>query len=310
MKTSLRASTPRAIIAARAGAVEDANEMGGLVYPRGHIPHEMARDQCARILREPFGFSVAVTRQVGRSLPEIVGAQNAALVLPWFVDELITDDRPYVHNRIQEANRNPFPTESEVGRSNAGDGLDMLLGHFAVRGDLDPAEAIRVRGLMISSFGEFFAGNRVRSILVETKGRETTLAAMGAGFQLIKDYGGEEGARLLRIDLARALEVHNFHFARLLHTRPPLFHFPPAGREALRFALQGLTDAQVLARQGLSAASLASRWSRLFDIVEEVMPELFGGARGARARERLPLLTYVRNHPEELWPYDLGKSER
>ncbi|GEM_PF-6084362 len=273
--------------------------MGKIAY--AHHPLEDAPAQCARIVGSPFGFSIVVTRQMGRSHPEVVGVQNAALIAPWLSEWLLEGDGVYVHNKIRDTKRSPFPTEVEVARTNAGEGLDLLLSHFSLDRSLDPAEAIRVRGLMISTFSEFYAGNKVRSILVETSdaGYGTAVAA---GFQLVRTQ--PQGIYVLRVDLARALEVQNFHLARLLHYRPPVFGFPPLGREALRLAIQGLTDAQVTARYGITASSLASRWNRLFDIVEDVMPELFTEMKGKRSRERLPLLAYVRAHPEELWPYE------
>lgn len=304
MKTNVRAAAIPPIFAARTGSLDDAIEMSAVAYHSVGIPSERASEQCARILAEPFGFSVVVTRQEGKEPPEIVGVENAILIKPWLYEELMESYEPYVHDHIRNAQQSPFPNEQEVGIANAGEGHDLLLAHFAGRADLEAAEAIRVRGLMVSTFTDFFAGNRVRSILVETAGPANLATALGAGFQIVKDYGRSEGGPwLLRLDLARTLEIQNFHLARLLQYRPPLFRFPPGGREVLRFAIQGLTDGQVTERHGITASSLASRWSRLFDIVEEVLPELFAPVKGGKTRERLPLLAYVRNHPEELWPY-------
>ncbi len=302
-------------LATRHGLQDDAIEMGGMAYRAVDLELERAAYECRRILREPFAFSAVVTQSIPPRSERIVGVLNGILLKPWFSARLFEGETPYFHRHVETAISSPFPDDEEIGRANAGEGLDLFLAHFAVDEAFDDAEAIRIRGLLVSYFVDQFSGNRLRSILVETVGRENTAMAMNSGFEVVTSYPSwraannsleRDGPHLLRMDLHRTLEVQNFHLARLLQYRTPLFHFPPGARELLRFALQGLTDVQLVSARSISSKSIASTWTRIYRIVEEVMPNLLPSGLIGKPDRRLALMAYLRNHPEELWPY--GRS--
>lgn len=299
----------------RHGVPGDAAEMGRIAYRIVDLEHERATQECERIVREPFAFSAVVIQNNPGRAERMAGVLNGILIRPRFAAHLLKADAPYFHRHVEAAKPLPFPDFGEVGKANAGEGLDLFLAHFAVEQDIDDADAIRVRGLLVSYFVDQFSGNRLRSVMVETVGRENTVMAQNAGFEIVTNYPAwriandrleRDGPHLLRIDLARALEVQNFHLARLLQYRPPVFRFPPGARELLRFALQGLTDVQIAAQKGMSIKSIASTWTRIYRIVEDVAPTLLPLDLSGKSDRRLTLLAHLRNHPEELWPY--GRS--
>ena len=165
-----------------------------------------------------------------------------------------------------------------------------------------------MRAQMASTFVDMYAGNRVRSVLYQVRGRSAANIARPGGYETIATYENleiddEERPLLLRYTDHNPSH-HNLLVTRFLQYRPPVLRLPPGGREILRFAAMGQTDAQIVVRHGIRPSSLNSRWTRVLDVAEAKMPRLFEGAIGGKGRDRLPLLTYVRNHPEELWPYE------
>lgn len=287
--------------------------MGGVAYRTVDLALDRAEEECGRIVREPFAFSSVVTRRCPKGPERIVGVMNGVLLLPWFARRLLGSSTPYFHNHVRDAAVNPFPSAVEVGRANAGEGLDLFVAHYAIDPALDQEEADRVRGMFTFHFVEGFSGNRVRSLMVETVGRENTVMAESGGWEVVNRFEAwgrahgvlpRDGPHLLQITHERAMEVQNLHMARLLQYRPPVFRFPAGARELLRFAMQGLTDKEIEATHGLGAKAISSGWTRILKTVGDVMPDLAASYPPAlKSRERLALLAYLRNHPEELWPY-------
>ena len=290
--------------------------MGRIAYRVVDLDDDRAEEECRRVVREPFAHSAVATRRPPGGPERIVGVVNGVLLREGFARAVLRSETPYFHNRVRDARDRPFPDAREVGLANAGEGQEMFLAHVAFDPSLSDDEFVRARLLLASRFAEGFAGNRVRGILVETVGRENTVMATSGGFEVVTNYpawrrahGVEErdGPYLLRIDLEGAMAAQTLHLARLLHYRPPRFRFPSGGRELLRLAAQGLADAQIAELPGMSAASVASGWTRLLRHALRAVPDLAAAyPPSVKSRERLALLAYVRDHPEELWPYGPG----
>ena len=287
--------------------------MGRVAYQAVDLREATATAECERVLREPFAFSSVATCELPGRPARIVGVINGALLRPAFSRVLEASPAPYFHHRVRDAAASPFPTEEEVARANAGSGQDLFFTHYAIDGALDDSGAIRVHLLLAFHFAERYAGNRVRRILVETVGRENTVAAQGAGFETVTSYpdwrtGGaaleRDAPHLLAITLEGAMARGSLHLARLLQYRPPAFGFPTGARDLLRLADEGLSDGEIVGRTGMTMPAVNSGWTRIYAIVEAVRPSLFAtGRRSGRAWRRAAVLEYVRFHPEELWPY-------
>ena len=68
-------------------------------------------------------------------------------------------------------------------------------------------------------------------------------------------------------------------------------------------------DEELSQQLKLSIGTLKKRWEMIFDSVSTVLPQLFPATGPAEERirgkqKRHHILAYVREHPEELRPYD------
>ena len=78
--------------------------------------------------------------------------------------------------------------------------------------------------------------------------------------------------------------------------------------EALELALEGADDVSIAKSLFVTLPAIKRRWSHIFERAGSIRPDLCPldgeGTRGIQKRQRI--LTYVRSHPEELRPFDLG----
>ena len=94
-----------------------------------------------------------------------------------------------------------------------------------------------------------------------------------------------------------------------MHQRQfPWLGFTQGEKNLLEAAADGLDDLAASSELGVSLSAIKKRWSSIFQRVAPRMPSLCpddaGDTRGLQKRNRI--LTYVRQHPEELRPFDEG----
>jgi hypothetical protein len=90
--------------------------------------------------------------------------------------------------------------------------------------------------------------------------------------------------------------------------RPPIACFRPSEQRLLQAALRGLTDEELADELGVSLSFVKKAWQAIYERAIGRIPELFPigfpqeleGERGKGKKQRL--LSYVRNHLEELRP--------
>ena len=294
----------------RIGTLDDVPAMADLAGRQGYDRKATARG-CERVLRERFGFSVVATTEKPEGA-RLVAYENACLLRPHLGTKIRCGGKPFSHTLAHENDRF-VASEAEVGRANGDSGLDCFVTHFLVEQTLAPKETERTVATLASGFVERFVGNHVRAIMHEVRGLEAARETEYGGWEIVETYepwhlrsGGVEATRsiLIQAQAAGAMRHHNFLVSRMLNYHPPTLLLPPAAREVLRCAYLGWTDARIVSDLGLTSASLNSRWTRIFDIAERKMPELFAQGDGPRARDRQRLLAHIRNHPEEMWPYE------
>jgi hypothetical protein len=208
------------------------------------------------------------------------------------------------------AGRNPFSTESEAARANAGDGVDVLTLHCNWMAS--PQDEGYVVAALSESFFLQHLGWNLRSFTSEIYTHDPMLADQ-AGMKSV--IFGVEGAAessppsfLVWATRTEAVaQPGNILLGRLfLRYSPPLLELRRDDRLLLRLALEIPTDEGVASALDLSLSAVKKRWRSIFDTIEDTYPSILPeravpGQRGTELRRHV--LGYVRDHPEELRPH-------
>ena len=227
---------------------------------------------------------------------------------------------PELAKRVTQGD-SPILSDKEVREANSTDGLNLVvwegwsLPEFASRPD-----ANRLR---VSTFVDLYRGFRIREAI-------TSQVASVEGLQWTIDVGGllwnaasGQYVNPLGRDLAEICsEPHlvgttpEVEASRLGSWIGPLFDyhaprvgFSPSEQRLLMAALPGRTDEDLCRDLDTTVPAVKSTWRAIFNRAATGLPDLFGattrmdaltGERGKERRRRL--LTYLRDHPEELRP--------
>ena len=105
-------------------------------------------------------------------------------------------------------------------------------------------------------------------------------------------------------------DPHSVAAELFYHSRLPRFAFTPGEQELLEAALDGADDVSASKSLFVSSPAIKRRWAKIFERVAVIHSDLCpadgDGTRGVQKRQRI--LTYVRDHPEELRPFNFKKS--
>jgi hypothetical protein len=191
------------------------------------------------------------------------------------------------------------------------------------RQQLKPAEVAEVRGLLALSYQQLFAGYRMSRMFAELVDEADIEAAQEfPGIHVVSRFQQFFAAnpntfwntdRALAMTTGETLQRDPGSIAGslfLLH-RNPIFGFNAGEQELLEAALKGLDDLEASKELYRSFGAIKRRWTTIFEKIDAVLPGLCppgeGPARGPQKRYRV--LAYLREHPEELRPFNHRKFE-
>lgn len=225
---------------------------------------------------------------------------------------------PELAKRIAEGD-SPVLSDKEVRGANSGKGLNAL----AWEGCIRPAFAKRPDAyhLLMGTFLDLHRGylwNEVISPQAESGGRlRWTIEAGGWLWnpdeaRYVK-WTGKDASHIAEnphiIGITRDLELERFGtwVGALFDYHPPRIGFSACEQRLLLAALPGPTDEQAADELAVSLATVKNMWRSIYNRAAPCLPELFTDDRQAdlpisgRGKEkRRRLLTYLRDHPEEL----------
>lgn len=256
---------------------------------------------------------------------EIVGFGLGVFAKKNFIDAEFANPAPGLNCRIIESVLNgdsAVATYEEVRDANTRGNLQQVVLETSWKhGPLDPAQINEVRVMLAKSYQELYAGYRFSRILTELVDERDFWHAQGLRpFQIIDRF---EAYRKANPDTSwnpeRALSAATFETMQtdpasvaaglFHHHTEPQFGFTREEQELLEAALEGMDDASASRDLFVGLAAIKRRWQNIFYRVAALMPDLCpsdgDGTRGIQKRQRI--LTYVRNHPEELRPFDSAK---
>ena len=255
----------------------------------------------------------------------IVGAGLAAFVREDFIRELKTPPffwiGPELARRVA-CGESPLLTDSQVCAANTLEGLNLVLWHVCVT----PEDAKRadVRNQVSAGFFESFRGYLLKEMIAlqAVFVEELGWIADGGGLFLSPRNGAytdemEKPASELLVaphvfGLTRELALRKMSWiSSLFLYEAPKIEFSAGERRLLVAALRGGTDAELSDELAISLSAVKKAWHSVYEraaenlpqsiLDDEVRKENSNGEPGKQKKQRL--LTYLREHPEELRPY-------
>jgi hypothetical protein len=241
---------------------------------------------------------------------------EARLALPPYLGVELA--RRYLSRQLPVLNR------EQVARANAGDGLNVLMCFEGWGQDgFSPEQFLAIREKQGEAFHLALRGYRIKEFLTDPVGEETSQWMLDAGARLRRDYSNyfrknrlpepQSSQRPCLIGLTKeeALAHPGSNVAGLFIYTAPRFHFSRSQRVLLQHALMGETSEKLAASLSLSPWTVKKRWHAIYQRVTDVDSELlppsiaYGAHASSRGAERRRhLLNYLRQHLEELRPYE------
>ncbi len=271
--------------------------------------------------------SAVVERQT-KDKVEIVGFGFAVFVKRSFSEAEVRNPEPGLNSRIIESVsvRSPvIATYEEVREANTrGDLQQVILDTSWKHGHLSPAEVDEVRVFLGTAYQALYAGYRFSRILTElvdeldlwhVQGHKTLrIVDRFETYRRANPQTAWNPGRALAEVTAESMRAdpHSIASALFQQRNPPQFGFTPGEQELLDLALEVIDDTEASKLLFVTVAALKRRWAKIFERVSTVRPDLCpadgDGIRGIQKRQRI--LAYVRNHPEELRPFEVSEHKR
>ncbi|HEY1902783.1 MAG TPA: hypothetical protein VGG56_10150 [Terracidiphilus sp.] len=264
-----------------------------------------------QMVRSPFFASALLSADPAIRGHRLIGFGCSIPVLKAFVDAEIANPRPDINSRAIagiDAGRPVLATWNEVARANARDGVDILILFGSWHDEiLSPAERYDVQTILASSFTEWHRGYRIKRIIFETADEPARdFAERSVVYRTVAAF--PECGRVLHLMTSESVKAAPASLGNILFGyREPLLGLRYSDQELLQAALSGTTDLEIAADLGVTFAAVKARWRSTFARFAEVMPDGMadeGNCKGRGVQKRHRVLAYVRNHPEELRPFD------
>ena len=218
----------------------------------------------------------------------------------------------------------PVLNREQVARANAADGLNVVMCFEGWAQDgFSPEQFLAIRAKQNAAFHLALRGYRIKEFLTDPIGREKSRWMLDAGARIRRNYSNyfrtnrlpkpEHSQRpcLLGLTKEEALAHPGSSIADLFIYSPPRFRFNRSQRVLLQHALMGETCEQAAASLSVSRWTVKKLWHAIYDRVADVDSELlpspiaYGAHASSRGAERRrQLLNYLRQHLEELRPYE------
>lgn len=258
---------------------------------------------------------------------ELVGFGCATFVKKSFAEAEVLHPKPGLNFRILESllcGDGVVATYEEVREANTHGGLEQVILDTSWKNDLLTAtQRDEVRVMLGRSYQDLFSGYRFSRILTELVDELDLWHVHGhRSFRIVDRFetfwtanpdatwNHDRALAAVTVDSMRE-DPHSVAAGLFQHHLEPQFRFTRVEQELLETALEGADDASASKALFVSVPAIKRRWTGIFDRVAAIRPDLCpfdgDGTRGIQKRQRV--LTYVRNHPEELRPFDFRMME-
>ena len=226
------------------------------------------------------------------------------------------------------AGASPILGHAAIGRANARGGLTLVINPFGYASDGSDADLIEAAEMMFGCLFSYHAGYQIKELLVENYLWEWAVRNIAAGLRTRTQYAADPAARpnaaptpqptLLGLTREEAFASLGNRFFPLFVCSRPRFGFRRSEQRLLSHALRGGTNEESAQALNVSLSAVKKCWEAIYSRVAETAPELLfetapellfpqpydaplGRTRGVGKKDHL--LAYLRQHPEELRPY-------
>jgi len=197
----------------------------------------------------------------------------------------------------------------EIARGNATTGLNLFVLGFTHRYGADEPPILRpMLARAIEHFVYAHRGYRLRRMLREDP-YPIADVLVASGMTVAHDFA-DIGRKVLVAEPGAATQIFpSSTVSMLFNYSTPQVLYSNAERRLLDLAVDGLTDGEIAAELDVSANTIKQTWRSIYERTLRKVPLALGAAGqssldGVRGQEkRRHLLTYLRDHPQELRPH-------
>jgi hypothetical protein len=261
----------------------------------------------------------------------IVGFGAAVFVARTFAEAEIANPRPGLNARIiasVASGESVVLNEAQLRAANTEGGLDVVVLYPQWRMELNAEQMLQAQMLLISAFLEEHRGYRLHRLLgeilreterqyyIEPAGVWRVISEFRDFYLENPDTSWNSGRCLAVVNRQEAFQVYGHITGILFQYREPVLGLSDADQQLLTAALTGLTDEELAHHLSLGLSTVKKRWRSLFERAAAKHSELFPkitadlDAPGRGRQKRHFILAYVRDHPEELRPFDAKAIRR
>jgi hypothetical protein len=301
-----------------------------ILAPRYGVAIKLLPAVWSRLLgQESFRAFVFEVSNSGRK--KIITVAIAAFVADDFAHRMKTAPfvwiGPEITRRVAEG-RSPLLSDRELGEANSAGALNLVIWTCCIHRQY--VTEPEVHNFSVSAFIELHSGYYLREGMVQAESEGHVQQVLGSGGLNFCAREGryvmpsaEEAQRLpdqphlLGITRDSAERQIGTWITAMFRYQPPRLGLSRKQQRLLTAAMNGGTDAELAAELDISVAAVKKSWRDIYDRVYDWVPELLpaegsraesGSERGKAKKHRL--LSYMREHPEELRPIARKKHKR
>ena len=285
------------------------------IEPR-HIGAELVRLQKALaawrwMLNSPSFEGAVFEANTPGSRRRIVGFGSSTFVSASFADDEVENPRPGLNARIVASIVNQHPVlldYEQLRHANTHGQLQVVVLTSVWEPSLSDAEFSEGHVLMPSVFMRHYIGYQISRILYEAIGEvEVKIHSATMVSRFVSKYGDDRA--LACITRESAFSVTGSSVSPLFVDRRPVLCLTEADQRLLHAAIDGLTDEELARHLNLHIGAVKKRWARIFTHLSTTLPEISESRDGSECatrgkQKRHHVLAFVREHPEELRPFD------
>jgi hypothetical protein len=270
-------------------------------------------------------FRAIVFEEVTVRSTRLLGAGVSAFLRDDFFQQLKTPPVPWIGSALTErivSGSSSLLSNKEIREANADGGLNLVVWEGIVR----PEDFLRpeVNMAAVNAFVEQHRGFLLKEVISQTINSEQLTSSLNGGAMFLNSDGSYTSVlpdqpealvaqpHFIGITRELAFSHPGTWLGSLFIYQSPQFDFRPSEQRLLLTALRGGTDEELSDDLGISLSAVKKTWGLIYERAAEHLPGFSsnhnGSTNGASERgkeKKQRLLTYLRDHPEEMRPASL-----